>query len=320
MMHANGVYVAPGWLPGGHAQTIYPVFVRRPQVRYRRQRIDTPDGDFIDFDWLATDTAESDAPLVVLFHGLEGNSRSHYALALMAHLASLGWRGVVPHFRGCGGEVNRLPRAYHSGDYSEVGWMLHTLRKLSPRGPLFAVGVSLGGSALLNWLGREEHRASDVVTATAAVSTPLDLAAAGVAIEQGLNRIYSLHFRSTLVPKALEMARRFPGILDASAIARVDSMYAFDDVVTAPLHGFSGTNDYWKRASSKPWLRAVTVPTLVVNARNDPFIPASSLPTREETSAAITLEQPRGGGHGGFPGRLAWLPLRMTAFFSSGPG
>ena len=252
MMRANGVYVAPGWLPGGHAQTIFPVFVRRPQVRYRRQRIDTPDGDFIDFDWLATDRAESDAPLVVLFHGLEGNSRSHYALALMAHLASLGWRGVVPHFRGCSGEVNRLPRAYHSGDYSEVGWMLHTLRKLSPRGPLFAVGVSLGGSALLNWLGREEHRASDVVT--------------------------------------------------------------------APLHGFSGTNDYWKRASSKPWLRAVTVPTLVVNARNDPFIPASSLPTREETSAAITLEQPRGGGHGGFPGRLAWLPLRMTAFFSSGPG
>ncbi len=196
MMHANGVYVAPGWLPGGHAQTIYPAFVRRPQVRYRRQRIDTPDGDFIDFDWLATDTAESDAPLVVLFHGLEGNSRSHYALALMAHLASLGWRGVVPHFRGCSGEVNRLPRAYHSGDYSEVGWMLHTLRSLSPNGPLFAVGVSLGGSALLNWLGREEHRASEVVTAAAAVSTPLDLAAAGVAIEQGLNRIYSLHFRS----------------------------------------------------------------------------------------------------------------------------
>ncbi len=181
---------------------------------------------------------------------------------------------------------------------------------------MFAAGVSLGGSALLNWLGREEHRASDVVTAAAAVSTPLDLAAAGVAIEQGLNRIYSLHFRATLVPKALAMARRFPDALDATAIARVDSMYAFDDVVTAPLHGFSGTNDYWKRASSKPWLRAVTVPTLVLNARNDPFIPAASLPTRAETSAAITLEQPHGGGHGGFPGRLAWLPLRMTAFFS----
>jgi predicted alpha/beta-fold hydrolase len=317
-MDANGIYRAPGWLPGGHAQTIYPVFGRRPQVSYRRQRIDTPDGDFIDFDWLETDTAQSDAPLVVLFHGLEGNSGSHYALALMAHLASLGWRGVVPHFRGCSGEPNRRPRAYHSGDFSEVGWMLHTLRKVSPDGPLFAAGVSLGASALLNWLGREEHRASDLVTAAAAVSTPLDLAAAGTAIEQGFNRIYSRHFRTTLVPKALAMARRFPGTLDSAAIARVDSMYAFDDVVTAPLHGFSGTNDYWTRASSKPWLRAVTVPTLVLNARNDPFIPAASLPTRAETSAAITLEQPDRGGHGGFPGRLAWLPRRMTAFFSKG--
>jgi predicted alpha/beta-fold hydrolase len=321
MMQANGAYNAPGWLPGGHAQTIYPFLARRPEVTYTRQRIDTPDGDFIDFDWLATDKTHRDAPLVVLFHGLEGNSGSHYAHALMAHLASLGWRGVVPHFRGCSGEANRRPRAYHSGDYSEVGWMLHMLRKLSPDGPLFAVGVSLGGSALLNWLGREEHRASDVVTAAAAVSTPLDLAAAGIAIEQGLNRIYSLHFRATLVPKALAMARRFPGALDAAAIGRVDSMYTFDDVVTAPLHGFSGTNDYWKRASSKPWLRAVTVPTLVLNARNDPFVPAASLPTRAEASPAITLEQPDGGGHGGFPhpgprSRLAWLPQRLIAFFS----
>jgi uncharacterized protein len=322
MTQANGVYAPPGWLPGGHAQTIYPYFVRRPPVTYRRQRLDTPDGDFIDFDWLESVETKDDAPLVVLFHGLEGNSGSHYALGLMAHLASLGWRGVVPHFRGCSGEPNRRPRAYHSGDYTEVGWMLHTIRKLAPDVPLFAAGVSLGGSALLNWLGREEHRAADVLTAAAAVSTPLDLAAAGVAIEQGLNRVYSRHFRTTLVPKALAMARRFPGTLDAAAIARVDSMYRFDDVVTAPLHGFTGTDDYWRRASSKPWLKAVKVPTLVLNARNDPFIPARSLPTRAEASAAITLEQPEGGGHGGFlgagfPGRLDWLPRRLVAFFSS---
>jgi len=322
MTQANGVYAPPGWLPGGHAQTIYPYFVRRPPVTYQRQRLDTPDWDFIDFDWLESVETKDDAPLVVLLHGLEGNSGSHYALGLMAHLASLGWRGVVPHFRGCSGEPNRRPRAYHSGDYTEVGWMLHTIRKLAPDVPLFAAGVSLGGSALLNWLGREEHRAADVLTAAAAVSTPLDLTAAGVAIEQGLNRVYSRHFRTTLVPKALAMARRFPGALDAAAIARVDSMYRFDDVVTAPLHGFTGTDDYWKRASSKPWLRAVTVPTLVLNARNDPFIPARSLPTRAEASAAITLEQPEGGGHGGFlgagfPGRLDWLPRRLVAFFSS---
>jgi uncharacterized protein len=324
MMRANGVYVAPGWLPGGHAQTIYPFLVRRSRLNYRRQRVDTPDGDFIDFDWLESTRVQDQAPLVVLFHGLEGNSRSHYALALMAHLATLGWRGVVPHFRGCSGEPNRRPRAYHSGDYSEVGWMLHTIRDLLPGVPLFAVGVSLGGSALLNWLGREEHRAREFLTAAAAISTPLDLAAAGIAIDQGLNRIYSRHFLGTLVPKALGMARRFPGTLDDTAVARADTMHAFDDVVTAPLHGFSDADDYWRRASSKPWLKAVTVPTLVLNARNDPFVPAASLPTRAETSAAVTLEQPDGGGHGGFPhprlaGRLDWLPGRLMAFFHNEP-
>jgi predicted alpha/beta-fold hydrolase len=321
MMRANGSYGAPGWLPGGHAQTIYPALIRRPQVAYRRQRVDTPDGDFIDLDWLETSEPEDNAPLVVLFHGLEGNSRSHYALALMAHLRSIGWRGVVPHFRGCSGELNRRPRAYHSGDYTEVAWMLETIRALEPGTPLFPVGVSLGGSALLNWLGREEHRAASMVAAAAAVSAPLDLTAAGIAIEQGLNRIYSRHFRATLVPKAMAMARAFPGTLDAAAIARVDSMHGFDEIVTAPLHGFSGTDDYWLRASSKPWLRAVAVPTLVLNARNDPFIPASSLPTRAEASTAITLEQPADGGHAGFPehrfpGRPDWLPQRLIAFFS----
>ncbi|HEX8012976.1 MAG TPA: hydrolase [Casimicrobiaceae bacterium] len=320
MMHANGAYVAPGWLPGGHAQTIYPFLVRRPRLAYRRQRLDTPDGDFVDFDWLESAAAQDHAPLVVLFHGLEGNSRSHYALALMTHLATLGWRGVVPHFRGCSGEPNRRPRAYHSGDYIEVGWMLHTIRKLSPSVPLFAVGVSLGGSALLNWLGREEHRARELVSAAAAVSTPLDLAAAGVAIGQGLNRIYSRHFLGTLIPKALGIARRFPGTLDPAAIARARTMHDFDDIVTAPLHGFGDADDYWRRASSKPWLKAVAVPTLVLNARNDPFIPAASLPTRSETSAAITLEQPDAGGHGGFPhrrpsGRPDWLPQRLITFF-----
>jgi predicted alpha/beta-fold hydrolase len=199
--------------------------------------------------------------------------------------------------------------------------MLRTIRALEPAAPIFAVGVSLGGSALLNWLGREEQRAAGFIDAAAAVSAPLDLTAAGIAIEQGLNRIYSRHFRSTLVPKALAMAQRFPGTLDAAAIARVDSMYRFDEVVTAPLHGFTGARDYWKRASSKPWLKGVTVPTLVLNARNDPFIPAESLPTRAETSAAISLEQPLHGGHAGFPQHRfsvgsAWLPQRLTTFFS----
>ena len=200
--------------------------------------------------------------------------------------------------------------------------MLETIRRLEPDTTIFAAGVSLGGSALLNWLGREENGAGDVLAAAAAVSTPLDLVAAGLSIGQGLNRIYARHFLSTLVPKALAMARRFPGALDAAAVARADTMHRFDDVVTAPLHGFGDADDYWKRASSKPWLKAITVRTLVLNARNDPFIPADSLPTRAQASGAVTLEQPDGGGHGGFlaarfPGSLDWLPRHLTDFFES---
>ena len=314
-------YSAPSWLAGAHAQTIYPALFGPPKVVFRRERVDTPDGDFVDFDWQEGENAAPGTPTVVLFHGLEGNSSSHYARALMPRLRAIGWRGVVPHFRGCSGEPNRLPRAYHSGDYAEVGWMLSTIRARLPAAPLYAVGVSLGGSALLNWLGREQERARSTLVAAAAVSAPLALAAAGIAIGQGFNRIYSLHFLSTLVPKALAMARRFPGTLDAAAVRRARSMHTFDDVVTAPLHGFASALDYWQRASSKPWLGGVAVPTLVLNAKNDPFIPAGSLPGPESVSRTVTLEQPAHGGHAGFarppfPGSLEWLPNRLLQFFT----
>ena len=295
-------------------------------VALRRQRIATPDGDFWDFDWLGATNAAPDAPLVVLFHGLEGGSHSHYARALLAALAAIGWRGVVPHFRGCSGEPNHLPRAYHSGDHDEVGAMLAAIRREVPHpAPLHAVGVSLGGSALLNWLGRAGSAASQVLTSAAAVSAPLDLMAAGIAISQGLNRIYTVHFLSTLKPKSLAMAARFPGLLDASRIRRVRTMWDFDDIVTAPLHGFAGTSDYWTRASSKPWLREIAVPTLVINARNDPFIPAYSLPSARDVARAVALEQPRQGGHAGFasgrfPGHVDWLPARLLHYFASNGG
>lgn len=316
----SGAYLAPRWLVGAHAQTIYPALRKAEPVAFRRERFATPDGDFVDFDWLDA-VAAPDTPTVVMFHGLEGSSSSHYARALMQRLQAIGWRGVVPHFRGCSGEPNLRPRAYHSGDYAEVGWMLATIRARLPAAPLYAVGVSLGGSALLNWLGREEAEAATTLTAAAAVSAPLDLTAAGIAIGQGLNRIYARHFLSTLVPKALAMARRFPGTLDAVAIRRAKSMHAFDEVVTAPLHGFGGADDYWRRASSKPWLGGIRVPSLVLNARNDPFIPASSLPDAAKVSDAVTLEQPGHGGHAGFamspfPGSLDWLPRRLLQFFA----
>ncbi len=322
----RGNYAAPVWLPGGHVQTIYPVLLPDPVVAYRRERVSAPDGDFWLFDWLDTGTPpDAGMPLVVLFHGLEGSSRSHYALALMARLARLGWRGVVAHFRGCGGETNLMPRAYHSGDHAEIGAMLAAVRaRVEPATTMFAFGVSLGGSALLNWVGRAGIDAANTITAAAAASVPLDLMASGLAIDKGLNHlIYVNMFLRTLKPKALAMAQRFPGRFDAQQVAAAKSLWDFDDAFTAPVHGFAGTVDYWTRASSKPWLRDVSLPTLVLNARNDPFVPAASLPDATAVSMAVVLEQPEDGGHAGFatppaPGHIQWLAERVTSFFALG--
>ncbi len=315
-------YAAPGWLRGGHAQTIWPYLLPRPAVHFRRERVDAPDGDFWDFDWVdAPPRARTDTPLVVLFHGLEGGSDSHYARMLMATIKARGWRGVIPHFRGCSGELNRLPRAYHSGDHEELDAILTSVRDRVPsEAVVYAVGISVGGSVLLNWLGRAGSGALRSVTAAAAVSTPLDLASAGVAIGKGLNRIYTQNFLSTLKPKSLAMAKRFPGLLDPSRIRRARTMHEFDDAVTAMLHGFAGASDYWHRASSKPWLAGVAVPTLVLNARNDPFVPWQSLPGVRDVSRDVLLLQPDEGGHvgflsGRFPGNLEWLPRRLLDFF-----
>jgi len=319
-------YSPPAWLPGGHAQTIYPVLLPNPDVAYRRERVAAPDGDFWLFDWLVdAKPPAADVPLVVMFHGLESGSRAHYALALMEKLRQLGWRGVVPHFRGCGGEPNRMPRAYHSGDHAEIAAMLTALRaRIGPRTPIFAFGISLGGSALLNWAGRVGASGDLGVRAVATASTPLDLTASGIAIDQGFNRlVYCNRFLRTLKPKALAMERRFPGLFDAGRVARATTLREFDDAFTAPLHGFAGTDDYWLRASSKPWLREVVLPTLVINARNDPFVPGASLPGAQEVSAAVVLEQPDDGGHAGFatpplPGDIRWLARRVTTFFAAG--
>jgi len=241
----------------------------------------------------------------------------------MAEVARHGWRGVVPHFRGCGGEPNRLPRAYHSGDHEEIGAMLAAVHeRAGPGTRIHVAGVSLGGSALLNWLGRAGAKAASIVTSAAAVSAPLDLMAAGRSIDRGANRIYAYAFLRTLNPKARAIASRFPGSLDPLRLSRLTTMWAFDDAVTAPLHGFGGTADYWTRASSKPWLGRIGIPTLVINAKNDPFIPAASLARASEVSPHVLLEQPDHGGHAGFvtgpfPGRLDWLPRRLLAWFST---
>lgn len=309
-------YAPPRWLPGRHLQTIWPVILPRPRVAYRRERWELPDGDFLDLDWL---DGPADAPLVALFHGLEGSARSHYARSLMAELKARGWRGVVVHFRGCSGEANRLARAYFAGDSAEIDYVLRRLRAGIGAVPLHAVGVSLGGNALLKWLGEQGAAAGAVITRAVAVSAPLDLNACGEALELGFNRVYTAHFLVTLKAKARARLRQHPELCDPRRLARAGTIRAYDDLVTAPLHGYRDAEDYWRRCSSKPFLKSIRVPTLVLNARNDPFMPGHVLPGAREASEAVTLEYPDQGGHvgfvaGGFPGSLRWLPGRILAF------
>lgn len=316
-------YRAPWWLPGGHAQTIYPLLLRRAPPRYTRERWDTPDGDFIDLDWVP---GPDSAPVLVLFHGLEGSSRSHYAASLMHEVQRRDWCGVVVHFRGCSGEPNRAPRAYHSGDYREIDWILRRLQARFPARRRFAAGVSLGGNALLKWLGKSGNAATGVVDAAASVCAPMDLTAAGETLGRGFNRLaYTRYFLATLKPGALAKLRQYPGLMDGQRIRAARTLYHFDDAVTAPLHGFRDAADYWHRASSMPWLKHISIATLVINARNDPFLPAHALPTSEQASCFVTLEYPDEGGHagfvaGGFPGNLRWMPERLLDFFSRNAG
>jgi len=312
-------FSSPWWLPGGHLQTIYSSLRPPPRIALARERWETPDGDFIDVDFAGDPAA---GRLLTLFHGLEGGSDSHYARAIGAHAAAAGFRVAVPHWRGCSGELNRKARAYHSGDSDEVDWILRRLVSLDKA--LFAIGVSLGGNALLKWLGERGEAAAALVRRAASVSAPIDVAAAGRALDRGLNRLlYTRMFLSTLKPKSLGKLEAFPGLFDAAAVRAARSFREFDDMVTAPLHGFRGVDHYWTAASSGPYLGGIRVPTLLLNARNDPFLPEQDLlAATRETSQSTVLEFPDTGGHvgfisGPFPGRHDWLPQRLLHFLLS---
>jgi len=338
-------YHPPAWLPGRHLQTIWPsLLAPKPLPAYHRERWDTPDGDFIDLDWALLDrhnaadkalgnSADTSArsaprPLLALFHGLEGNSDSHYSRTLMAAANDRGCDGVVIHFRGCSGELNRMPRAYHSGDSDEADWVL---RRISARrsqdgspGLLLTAGISLGGNVLLKWLG-ERGNAADFVAAAAAVSPPQDLHAGAIRLSRGFNRLYALNFLVTLRRKSVAMLERHPGLFDAKQVAASRDFFDFDELVTAPLHGFKSARDYWQRSSCRQFLGGITVPTLIINALNDPFLPVQALARPAEVSSAVSLHYPREGGHVGFlqgapPGRLNWLAEQLFAHFNAATG
>ena len=319
-------YQAPLWLPGGHLQTIWSArFARRttgPSLPWRRERWSTPDDDFIDVDWLdqsSQDLKLTPRTLMVMFHGLEGSRSSHYSQAFASYCRAQGLAFALPHFRGCSGELNRAPRAYHSGDHEEIDWILARFRALHS-GPIVAVGISLGGNALMRWAGEMGEAAAQVVCAVASVCSPLDLTASGHAIGRGLSRqIYTRMFLHSMKPKALQKLKQHPGLFDAQKMLAARDLYDFDNVFTAPLHGFKNTEDYWQRASAKPQLSRIRIPALALNARNDPFVPASSLPQAGEVGSHVTLWQPEHGGHVGFaqgrwPGHVQALPEMVGAW------
>ncbi|KAF0812184.1 hypothetical protein IGB42_03462 [Andreprevotia sp. IGB-42] len=313
-------YHAPPWLPGGHAQTVYPaLFLWQRLTRYRREAWVTPDLDNIVVDWV---DGRAGTPIVVLFHGLEGGSRSHYALSLAQHFYPRGYRVAVPHFRSCGNVSNRLPRAYHAGDSNEIDWILRRIRDRNPESPLYAVGVSLGGNALAKWLGEQGESAAELLSGAGVVCAPLDLTACGNVLDVGVNRhLYTREFLRSLKRKTLLKLKMTDNpYIDRDSVKRARTLREFDNLVTAPLHGFKSVDHYWQTSSALPLLKHIAVPTLLINSKNDPFIPASSLPGEDDVSDWVMLLQPKEGGHVGFvtaypPGRLSWLPDVLHRFF-----
>jgi uncharacterized protein len=316
-----GPYRAPGWLPGGHAQTIYAALLgRKAGVEYRRELWDSPDGDRIAVDFPQPEPAAA-LRILVLFHGLEGSSQSHYARWLMRAAVRRRWLALVVHFRGCGGLDNLLPRAYHSGDADEADWVLGAVGARWPRAQIFAAGVSLGGNVLAKWLG---ERGASVLQAAAVISVPFDLMAGGQNLSRGVcGAIYGSYFLRTMRSKALRFARRHPGLIETERIRASRTLRQFDDAFTAPLHGFRDVTHYWTSASSFGQLGSVQTPLLALNAANDPFVPAASLPKASQVSRHVILEQPEQGGHAGFvqgrvPGDLEFIGDRLFSFFERG--
>lgn len=327
----------PFWLPEGQSQTIIgSKLARYPRIVFARQRIDTHDGDFIDLDWnipnlhTITEAKQSEPTstfagnALVLFHGLEGSSQSHYAQSLCHDFRSKGWAVVVAHFRGCSGEPNRLPRSYFSGDTQDVATVMKALRERLPHAQWYAAGVSMGGNVLLKYVAELGEKAS-FLKAAVSISTPTDLLATGLQLGKGFfgRFVYTPYFLTTMKPKMREKAKRFPDRLDIKRIESVKTLKDFDDCYTGPIHGFKDAVDYWIRCSSKPDLIHIRIPTLVLNAKNDPFIPRESLPTQKEVSSFVTLHQPEHGGHAGFshgtfPHRMGWLSQRLAHFFDTG--
>lgn len=311
-------YRPPPGLANGHLQTIIPALFRRVKsVRYRRQRIETPDRDFLDIDLSLGGFPRA----AVVCHGLEGSSGAVYIRGLVRALNHSGWDAAALNFRGCSGEPNRRYRSYHSGVTEDLDCAVRHLTDSMAYRELALVGFSLGGNVMLRYLGEGGEGIHPAITRAAAVSVPCDLAASAARMDRGDNRIYMIRFLRTLRRKVILKSRRFPGRINPRDLHGIRTFREFDDLYTAPAHGFKDAADYWRRCSSKPVLHRIAVPTLLISARNDPFLVPACFPYQEAAANRhLYLETPASGGHVGFVslplnGSL-WHEKRLAAFFS----
>ncbi len=311
-------FTPPRGLTNPHVQTLLPRLMPRPRIAHDSEILELPDGDFVELNWVRPGPANAAAPVFVLFHGLEGSYDSPYARWLLATASRMGWRAVLMHFRGCGSRPNRLPRAYHSGDTADAYWLIAELSRRYPKALKVAAGVSLGGNMLLKLVAEQGGGGLDLSGAIV-ISAPLDLAASADTLHQGFSRIYERHLLNALKRKvAPRLARgELPLALDTRALSQIDSLRGYDDQVTAPLHGFDDAADYYRRASAGRLLGEVELPTLILHADDDPFMPASLFERLPQPADAVRLEITHHGGHVGFMewhghGLHPWLARRLA--------
>jgi predicted alpha/beta-fold hydrolase len=320
-------FVAPRWIHGGHAQTIGGRLLRGTAgVHFRRERLDTPDGDFLDLEYATVDHSPlpADAPLILMLHGLEGSAHSGYAVQLALALARCGVRMVGLNFRSCGGDMNRAARYYHSGETGDLALVLDHLGRQTPPSRLGAVGFSLGGNVLIKYLGEEGGGATRRLRTGAAISVPYDLGACADHMSHGAGRIYAGFFLRSLRKKVIAKEIMLAGVCDVPRVLQARTVREFDDRLTAPLHGFADAEDYYRRSSAAQFLPAVAVPTLLVHAMDDPIALSSAIPDDViRANPAISADFPETGGHVGFvggPGPWAptfWAENRVAHYLSA---
>ncbi|MAX33762.1 hypothetical protein SAMN05216571_103203 [Onishia taeanensis] len=305
-------------LANRHLQTLLPRMLPAPRLAFDTEIVNLPDGDFVELAWGRPAPVAEDAPLFILFHGLEGSIKSPYAKGLMATAARLGWRSVLMHFRGCGKAPNRLPRAYHSGDTADAYWVLSQLAKRYPKAMKVAAGVSLGGNMLTKLVAEQGGDGLDLAGAIV-ISAPLDLAASADALNHGFAKVYQRHLLKDLKRKITAKMRLgpLPVTLTPHQLKELDTFWAYDNEVTAPLHGFSSASDYYARASAGRLLGNIELPMLMLHAADDPFMPADLFESLPTPADSVRVEIAKHGGHVGFieshHGRpRSWLLRRVA--------